>query len=91
VFSAAIYDDFDLEKVDEHDRELEERGHTGLVYDHPNVRNIDTWHGPKRPSLFTVTLKKAEEGWKLGASYNAPLKSVKHVRLPWIAPLSSVD
>ena len=76
VFSAYVYSDGDLFTVQQQNQEYENRGNTALVYDETYERHWDTWTGPKRSALFTVTLAKE----KLGDDYSSPLKGTKHVR-----------
>ena len=67
--------------VKEQDTAFENRGTTALVYDQTYVRHWDKWSGPKKPSLFSVGLKKADNGkWVLQDKYIAPLKGFDHVR-----------
>ena len=87
VFSDNVYEDGELTKVTENDRQWDERGNTALVYDDTYERHWDTWTGPKRPSLFTVKLSKdAENKWHFGGQYTNVLHGTRHVggdkRLP---------
>lgn len=81
VFSAYVYNDGDLKTVKQQDDEYEKRGNTALVYDETYERHWDTWTGPKRSALFTVSLVKGSGSeWALGDEYSLPLKDTKHVR-----------
>lgn len=79
VFSDNVYEDGDLTKVPENDRQWNERGNTALVYDDTYERHWDTWVGPKRPSLFTVKLSKdAENKWHFGDQFTNVLYGTRH-------------
>ncbi|EJD41217.1 hypothetical protein AURDEDRAFT_186693 [Auricularia subglabra TFB-10046 SS5] len=78
VFSAGVYDEYDLSKVEQHDDDWNKRGHSALVYDRTFMRCIDTWRTPKRSSLFSVALQKSATGWHLGSAYRAVLKGTGH-------------
>ena len=70
VFSDNVHEDGDLKKVKEHDEAWENRGHTAFVYDETYERHWDTWVGPKRTSLFSVSLAKGANGkWALGTEF----------------------
>jgi hypothetical protein len=87
VFSAEVYDDFDLFSVDERDKAHARRGNSALVYDSTFVRHWDTWRGPKTSALFVVALAPSANGdWKLGDKFVCPLKGTKHVSVgPWLS------
>jgi len=78
VFSAYVWDDVDLNTVKEQDEAYENRGTSALTYDNTYFRHWDTWAGPKRSTLFSVSLKKEKGKWTLGNDYVAPLKGTKH-------------
>lgn len=81
VFSAYVYDDGDLNTVDEQDKKWDERGNSALVFDATYVRHWDVWQGKKRPQLFSVRIAKATDGnWSVGDKFTSPLKGTKHVR-----------
>jgi hypothetical protein len=87
VFSDNVYEDGELTKVPENDRQWDERGDTALVYDEPYERHWDTWAGPKRPSLFTVKLSKdAENKWHFGDQFTNVLHGTRHVGRDWGFP-----
>ncbi|QRV92327.1 Prolyl oligopeptidase family [Ceratobasidium sp. AG-Ba] len=67
VFSAYVYEDFNLSSVREQDEKWENRGNTALVYDSNYVRHWDEYTGPKRQALFSVDLAKVDGKWKLGS------------------------
>jgi hypothetical protein len=82
IFSARVYDDFDLYTVKEHDRAWESRGDSALVYDSDDsafMRHVDVWRTPKRSSLFMVQLKRKSSAWVLGDTVHTPLKGTGHV------------
>ncbi|QRW06452.1 Guanine nucleotide exchange factor LTE1 [Ceratobasidium sp. AG-Ba] len=66
VFSAYVYEDFNLSSVREQDEKWENRGNTALVYDSNYVRHWDEYTGPKRQA-FSVDLAKVDGKWKLGS------------------------
>ncbi|KAF8530893.1 alpha/beta-hydrolase [Gautieria morchelliformis] len=79
VFSADVWPDVNLTTIQAQDTAFENRGTTALVYDQTYVRHWDTWMGPKRSTLFSVGLKKADDGkWLLQDKYIAPLKGTGH-------------
>ncbi|KAF8527343.1 alpha/beta-hydrolase [Gautieria morchelliformis] len=79
VFSAYVWPDVDLTTIQKQDAAFENRGTSALVYDQTYARHWDTWIGPKRSTLFSVGLKKAEDGkWFLRDKYIAPLKGTGH-------------
>jgi hypothetical protein len=82
VFSALVYDDYDLTTVEEKDKAREERGTTAYVFDDTFVRHWDTWRGPKKSRLFSVSLVQSQEdqSWKLGDEFYRPLLHTDHVR-----------
>jgi hypothetical protein len=52
---------------------------------HP--RHWDTWVGPKRSSLFTVSLSKdSDDKWSLGSEFINVLKGTGHVSLYFMVP-----
>jgi hypothetical protein len=80
VFSEYVYEDGELIKVLENDRQWDERGNTALVYDDTYERHWDTWTVPKRSSLFTVQLSKdAEDKWHFGDQFTNVLYGTGHV------------
>lgn len=82
VFSDYVHSDGELKKVKENDEAWENRGHTAFVYDETFERHWDTWVGPKRPSLFSVSLSKGSDGkWTLGSDLANLLKGTNHVSL----------
>ncbi|TDL17751.1 alpha/beta-hydrolase [Rickenella mellea] len=90
VFSAYVYDDYDLTTVKKQDKEWEERGNTAYVYDETFVRHWDTWRGPKRSSLFAVGLVKDPDfKWGLGEEWVAVLKGTGH-HVP-VEPFGGLD
>ncbi|KAG8968683.1 hypothetical protein FRC03_006430 [Tulasnella sp. 419] len=79
VFSAQVYDDYNLTAIKERDELWKNRDTDALVFDEVYVRHWDEYVGPKRPSLFSVKLGKNKDGnWELGDEYFAPLKGTKH-------------
>lgn len=79
VFSDYVFPDGDLKAVKKHDEEWENRGDNAYVYDDTFERQWDTWVGPKRSSLFTVSLKKRGDGtWILGDEFVNPLNGTGH-------------
>lgn len=68
-----------MNTVKEQDEAYENRGTSALTYDNTYFRHWDTWAGPKRSTLFSVSLKKEKGKWTLGNEYVAPLKGTKHV------------
>ncbi|KAG8785786.1 hypothetical protein FRC12_017181 [Ceratobasidium sp. 428] len=66
VFSAYVYDDFNLSSVREQDEKWENRGNSALVYDANYVRHWDEYRSPKHQALFSVDLAKVEGKWVLG-------------------------
>lgn len=82
VFSDYVYSDGDLKNVKKHDEDWENRGDTAYVFDELYERHWDTWVGPKRPSLFSVTLTQSpEKTWSLGSEYVNLLKGTGHVSM----------
>ncbi|KAG9116042.1 hypothetical protein FRC07_007495, partial [Ceratobasidium sp. 392] len=67
VFSAYVYDDFNLSSVREQDEKWENRGNSALVYDSNYVRHWDEYRGPKHQALFSVDLAKVDGKWALGS------------------------
>jgi hypothetical protein len=82
VFSAPVFSDYDLSTVAEQDKTYEERGTSAYVFDDTFVRHWDTWRGPKKSRLFSVTLEGQGHQWVLGTEYFRPLLDTDHVRLP---------
>ena len=81
VFSDYVYPDGDLTTVKKQDERWENRGDSAFVYDEPFERHWDKWVGPKRSSLFSVTLKKGKDGkYSLGEKFVNLLNGTKHVR-----------
>jgi hypothetical protein len=81
VFSASVYDDYDLHTVESQDDAYSNRGTTAYVFDETFVRHWDTWRGPKKNRLFSVDLTKSDDGnWKLGDAFHRPLLHTAHVR-----------
>ncbi|KIJ45356.1 hypothetical protein M422DRAFT_46814 [Sphaerobolus stellatus SS14] len=78
VFSAYVWPDTNLSTIKEQDEAYENRGTTALVYDTAYVRHWDTWAGPKRSTLFSVSLKKENDQWVLGDDYLASLNGTDH-------------
>ncbi|PSR70526.1 hypothetical protein PHLCEN_2v13565 [Hermanssonia centrifuga] len=79
VFSDNVFPDGDINAVKKHDEEWENRGDNAYVYDDTFERQWDTWVGPKRSSLFTVTLAKGPGGkWILGNEFVNPLNGTGH-------------
>ncbi|KAG8769695.1 hypothetical protein FRC12_004800 [Ceratobasidium sp. 428] len=66
VFSAYVYDDYNLSSVREQDEKWENRGNSALVYDANYVRHWDEYRSPKHQALFSVDLVKEEGKWVLG-------------------------
>jgi hypothetical protein len=80
VFSDYVYADGNLSTVKEQDEAWENRGTTALVYDSTYERHWDHWIGPKKSSLFSVYLRKHEDGkWRLGSEFMHPLAGSNHV------------
>ncbi len=81
IFSDNVFGDGDLKAVKKHDEEWTNRGDSAYVYDDTFERQWDTWVGPKRSSLFTVSLKKGpDEKWVLGDEFINLLQGTEHVR-----------
>ncbi|KAF7796251.1 hypothetical protein EIP86_007425 [Pleurotus ostreatoroseus] len=79
IFSDYVFADGDLKAAKKHDEDWANRGDTAYVYDDTFERQWDTWVGPKRSSLFAVSLKKGpEEKWILGDEYINLLKGTGH-------------
>jgi len=80
VFSAAVYEDYDVHTVNSHDEVHAARGTSAYVFDETFVRHWDTWRGPKKNRVFSVDLTKSDDGtWKLGDTYYRPLLHTTHV------------
>lgn len=86
VFSDYVHADGELKNVKKHDEAWDNRGDTAYVFDDTFERHWDTWVGPKRSSLFSVTLSQSpDKTWALGSEYVNLLKGTGHVsmrRLP---------
>ncbi|EKM51879.1 uncharacterized protein PHACADRAFT_262274 [Phanerochaete carnosa HHB-10118-sp] len=79
VFSDNVFPDGDLRTVKKQDEEWENRGDTAFVYDETFERHWDEWVGPKRSTLFSVTLSKGKDGkWALGEKFVNLLNGTKH-------------
>lgn len=81
VFSDYVYSDGDLEAVKKHNEAWENRGDTAYVFDDTFERHWDTWVGPKRSSLFSVTLSKSPDKtcqWVFGSEFVNLLKDTGH-------------
>ncbi|KAJ7675680.1 Alpha/Beta hydrolase protein [Mycena polygramma] len=79
IFSDNVYADGNLSSVKEQDEAWDARGTTAMVFDETYERHWDTWAGPKTSSLFSVKLKRGEDGkWKLGTEYDNLLKGTGH-------------
>ena len=88
VFSAAVYDDYDIHTVNSHDEVHAARGTSAYVFDETFVRHWDTWRGPKKNRLFSVDLTKSDDGtWNLGDTYYRPLLHTTHVSATKDLPL----
>jgi hypothetical protein len=80
VFTAPVYADGDLLTVQEQDKAYKNRGNTAKVYDVTYARHWDEWVGPKKSTLFTVSIKKDASGkWQMGEEFGSPLKGTGHV------------
>jgi hypothetical protein len=80
VFSAAVYDDYDIHTVQSHDDAHAALRTTAYVFDETFVRHWDTWRGQKKNRLFSVDLTKSDDGsWKLGDTFYRPLLNTTHV------------
>ncbi|KAG8808736.1 hypothetical protein FRC19_005695 [Serendipita sp. 401] len=78
VFSALVYPDYDLQTVADQNKAYEERGTTAYVFDDTFVRHWDTWRGPKKSRLFSVSLTKGKGIWELGSEFFRPLLDTEH-------------
>ncbi|KIJ54988.1 hypothetical protein M422DRAFT_64146 [Sphaerobolus stellatus SS14] len=78
VFSTNAWPEMDLTTAKLQDDEYETRDGTALVYDDPFVRHWDIQIGPKRPTLFSATLRRHLNEWVLEGDYIAPLKGTGH-------------
>ena len=79
VFSAAVYEDYDLHTINSHDEVHAARGTSAYVFDETFVRHWDTWRGPKKNRLFSVSLTKSDGTWNLGDTFYRPLLHTTHV------------
>ncbi|KAG5635586.1 hypothetical protein H0H81_010732 [Sphagnurus paluster] len=79
VFSDYVYPDGNLTSVKEHDEAWDARGNTAYVYDRTYVRHWDTWVGPKKLSLFSVSLAQGpDRKWVFGEDFTNLLQGTKH-------------
>ncbi|TFY59295.1 hypothetical protein EVJ58_g5864, partial [Rhodofomes roseus] len=79
VFSDYVHSDGVLENVKKHDEAWENRGDTAYVFDETFERHWDTWVGPKRSSLFSVTLSQSPDTtWVFGSEFVNLLKGTSH-------------
>ncbi|KAF7768229.1 hypothetical protein Agabi119p4_7472 [Agaricus bisporus var. burnettii] len=79
VFSDNVYDDYDLNTVNERDKLLASRGTTAMIYDSTYVRHWDTWVGPKKSALFSVALfLHPDYNWRMGPEFFSPMKGSSH-------------
>ncbi|EPQ54580.1 alpha/beta-hydrolase [Gloeophyllum trabeum ATCC 11539] len=79
VFSDEVYADGQLETVKAQDEAWENRGNTALVYDSTYERHWDHWIGPKKSSLFSVSLYLAPGNkWIMGRTFLNILKDTGH-------------
>jgi hypothetical protein len=81
VFASDVYNDTSLETVADQDKAYAERGDSAYVYDDTFVRHWDTWCGPKRTIIFTVSLEPSSPSpleWTLGKKYISPLQGTTH-------------
>jgi len=79
VFSENVFEDGDLATAKAQTEAWENRGNTAYVYDETYERHWDTWQGPKRSQLFSVSLSQDEDSkWALGKDFNSPLRGTKH-------------
>jgi hypothetical protein len=73
-----VYSDTNLSTVASQDEAYAGRGDSALVYDTSFVRHWDTWRGPKRSALFSVSLSSNGDAWTLGSEYKSPMKDTTH-------------
>ncbi|KAG6890830.1 hypothetical protein C0995_003263 [Termitomyces sp. Mi166 len=79
VFSDYVYPDGNLTSVVEQDDAYEARGNTAYVYDATYERHWDTWVGPKKSSLFSVSLyQDPDHKWVFGGQFINLLQGTKH-------------
>ena len=91
LFSDFVFADGDLKAVKKHDEEWANRGDSAYVYDNGLERYWDTWAGPKKRSLFTVSLKKRSDGkWTLGSEFPSPLNGTGHVCTACLCPRPNI-
>jgi hypothetical protein len=82
VFSDNVYSDGDIKRVNEGDKEWENRGNSALVFDEGYERHWDTWTGPKKSSLFSVSLTQSSAGkWQFGENFVNVLLNTTHVSI----------
>lgn len=83
VFSAKVYDDYNLTSVKEKDAAWEARGTSALVYDELYVRHWDEYVSEKQSRLFSVELNLSGKGdnakWTLGEEYFKVLENTEYV------------
>lgn len=80
VFSDYVYSDGNLTSVAEQDDAYESRGNSAYVYDATYERHWDTWVGPKKSSLFSVSLyQDADRKWVFDGQFTNLLQGTKHV------------
>ncbi|KAH0586242.1 Dipeptidyl-peptidase 5 [Termitomyces sp. J132] len=79
VFSDYVYSDGNLTSVAEQDDAYESRGNSAYVYDTTFERHWDTWVGPKKSSLFSVSLyQDADRKWVFDGQFINLLQGTKH-------------
>ncbi|KAG6891667.1 hypothetical protein C0992_012716 [Termitomyces sp. T32_za158] len=79
IFSDYVFPDGNLTSVAEQDEAYEARGNTAYVYDATYERHWDTWVGPKRSSLFSVSLyQDADHKWVFEGQFTNLLQGTKH-------------
>ncbi|CCM03548.1 uncharacterized protein FIBRA_05684 [Fibroporia radiculosa] len=79
VFSDLVHADGDLTAAKKNDEAWENRGYSAFVYDETYERHWDTWMGPKRPSLFSVTLSHTPgKDWQFGTDFVNLLNGTGH-------------
>ncbi|KAG6814233.1 hypothetical protein H0H92_015348 [Tricholoma furcatifolium] len=79
VFSDYVYSDGNLTSVAEQDKAYEARGNSAYVYDTTYERHWDTWIGPKRSSLFSVSLyQDPDRKWVFDEQFVNLLQGTKH-------------
>ncbi|VDC00715.1 unnamed protein product [Peniophora sp. CBMAI 1063] len=78
VFSDKVYADGNLTAIAEGDKAWDERGNSAFVYDEGFERHWDHYVGPKKNSLFAVSLEKKGEKWAFGEEFKNLLKGTGH-------------